>query len=201
MNAPAAPTRLSRSETHDLSMIIKDRCKVLKAHVEEQAARELADFEHQISSVYAFDQEETWRTATMQVQQVVADANTQILDRCKQLGIPPQFAPGITATWHGRGQNMIEVRRRELRVAAQARIEAMKRTATTRIEQQSLDLRTQVVSMGIVSENAKLFLESLAPVTEAMQRLDIKAIQAELAKKDQAELRRLRGPDMDGEIA
>ena len=32
------PRKLSRNETHDLSMIIKDRTKVLRAHAEEQAA-------------------------------------------------------------------------------------------------------------------------------------------------------------------
>lgn len=43
---------LSRSETHDLSMIIKDRTKVLKAHAEAQAAQRLADFEQHMATVY-----------------------------------------------------------------------------------------------------------------------------------------------------
>jgi hypothetical protein len=39
------PRQLSRQETHDLSMIIKDRTKVLKAHVDEQAARVMRPYE------------------------------------------------------------------------------------------------------------------------------------------------------------
>jgi len=189
----AAPRPLSRSETHDLSMIIKDRVRVLKAHVEEHAARKLAEFEQQVSSVFAWDQEETWRAATEHAQAVVADSNRRILDHCKTLGIPPQFAPGLTLTWHARGQNAIEWRRTELRVSAKAKIEAMKRAAMTKIEQQSLDLRTQVVAMGIVSPEAKLFLESLAPVAEAMSALDVRAIAAELDARDRQQQRRLPG--------
>lgn len=189
----ALPQRLSRSESHDLSMIIKDRSKVLKAHVEEQAARRLAEFEQQISSVFTWNQEETWREATEHAQAVIADSNRKILDHCKTLGIPPQFAPGLTLTWHARGQNAIEWRRTELRLAAKAKIEAMKRAATTKIEQQSLDLRTQVVAMGVVSADAKLFLESLAPVSEAMKSLDVHAITAELDARDQQQPRRLPG--------
>jgi hypothetical protein len=183
-SAPDPVRKLSRNETHDLSMIIKDRAKVLKAHIEEQAAAHLADFEQHISTVYKFDQDDVWREAAEKAQAVVAEANKKIMDQCKKLGIPAAFAPGITITWHGRGQNMMEQRRHELRLAAKARIEQMKRNAATRIEQQSLDLRTQVVAMGIVSPDAKLFLESLAPVAEAMGALDFKKIEAEIEKRD-----------------
>ena len=57
------PRRLSRNETHDLSMIIKDRAKVLKAHAEEQAAACMADFETKMATIYTWDQDETWKKA------------------------------------------------------------------------------------------------------------------------------------------
>jgi hypothetical protein len=47
-----APRALSRNETHDLGMIIKDRCKVLRAHAEEQAAACMADFERKLATSY-----------------------------------------------------------------------------------------------------------------------------------------------------
>lgn len=188
--------KLSRHETHDLSMIIKDRARVLKAHIEEQAAAHLSDFEQHVSTIYAFDADEVWKQATEKCQVVVAEANQKIMAQCRKLGIPAQFAPSITATWHGRGQNMIASRRQELRAAAHTRIEAMKRRAATKIEQQSLDLRTQVVAMGIISPDAKLFLESLAPVTEAMGSLDFKAIEADISRRTD-ERRRLLGPGHD----
>jgi hypothetical protein len=188
--------RLSRSETHDLSMIIKDRAKVLKAHIEEQAARFTAEFEQQVSSVYAFDQEQIWAEATQRAQAEVAAANEKIMKHCKELGIPAQFAPGLTLSWHGRGQNMLEYRRAELRSAAKAKIAAMTRIAQTKIEQQSLDLRTQVVAMGVVSPDARLFLESLAPVTETMKALSVNDIMKELETRErQSPQRRIGGYD------
>ena len=64
------PRRLSRNETHDLSMIIKDRAKVLKAHAEEQAAACMADFETKMATIYTWDQDETWKKATEEAMKV-----------------------------------------------------------------------------------------------------------------------------------
>src|SRR5215468_4862422 len=55
--------KLNRQETHDLSMIIKDRTRVLRAHAEEQAAACLADFENTLASVYTWDHDATWKQA------------------------------------------------------------------------------------------------------------------------------------------
>ena len=45
-------------------MIIKERAKVLKAHVAHQSAACLADFEKQIAAEYRFDDDEVWKAAT-----------------------------------------------------------------------------------------------------------------------------------------
>ena len=94
--------KLSRNETHDLSMIIKDRTKVLRAHAEEQAAACMADFERQMAVSYTFDQDEVWRKATLEAQRVVQESQATIAKRCKELGIPAIFAPSISASWQGR---------------------------------------------------------------------------------------------------
>ena len=73
--------KLSRNETHDLGMIIKDRAKVLKAHVEHQSAVVLADFEKQLAAVYSFDQDEVWKEATERAVKVVAEAQEKIAKR------------------------------------------------------------------------------------------------------------------------
>ena len=156
--------KLSRNETHDLSMIIKDRTKVLRAHAEEQAAACMADFERQMAVSYTFDQDEVWRKATLEAQRVVQESQATIAKRCKELGIPASFAPSISASWQGRGENMLASRRAELRRVAQTSIAAMTKAAITKIEKQALDLRTQVVGIGLLSADAKLFLESLAQI-------------------------------------
>ncbi len=185
MPATPAGRALSRNETHDLGMIIKDRAKVLRAHVEEQAAKCMADFEAKIAAVYSFDQDDVWEEATRRAREVVAEAQKAIARRCEELGIPPSFAPGISATWQGRGENALRDRRTELRLVAKRRIEAMSKAAVTKIEHQSLNLRTQVVAMGLLSDEAKLFLESLAPVDDMMRSLEFGEVDAALEKEHQ----------------
>ena len=190
------PRRLSRTEVHDLSMVLKDRTKVLRAHAEEQAAACMADFEAKMATVYTFDQDEVWKKATEEARKVVEESQSTIAKRCKELGIPATFAPSISASWQGRGENMLASRRTELRRVAKSSIEAMTKAAITKIEKQALDLRTQVISMGLISPDAKMFLESLAPVEESMRALDFGEIERKLEKEKQlriADQRRLYG--------
>ena len=107
--------RLSRNETHDLSMIIKDRTRVLRAHADEQAAACMVDFEKQLASSYTFDQDEVWKAATKEALRVVTESQEKIAARCVELGIPRTFAPQISASWAGRGENALASRRAELR--------------------------------------------------------------------------------------
>lgn len=193
------PRRLSRNETHDLSMIIKDRSKVLKAHAEEQAAACMADFEKKMATIYTWDQDETWKKATEEAMRVVKESQEAIGLRCKELGIPPTFAPSISASWAGRGENMLASRRAELRRVAQSSIAAMTKAAITKIEKQSLELRSQVVGMGLLSAEAKMFLESLAPIEDSMRSLDFGEIEKRLEKEQQlrlADRRRLYGGEI-----
>lgn len=194
----AIPGRtLSRSETHDLSMIIKDRTKVLKAHADEQAAICMADFERKLAAVYSWDQDDIWKAVAEEARKVVEAAQEKVADRCKELGIPKTFAPAIGLTWAGRGENALAARRAELRRVAKTSIEAMTKSAITKIEKQSLDLRTQVVSLGILSDGAKMFLESLAPVEDAMRSLDFAEIETRLEREHQKRItdRRSFGAD------
>jgi gamma-glutamylcysteine synthetase len=183
--------KLARHETHDLSMIIKDRTKVLKAHVEQQAAACLADFEKKMAAIYKFDDDEIWKAATAQAQKIVDASQQTIAARCKKLGIPKEFAPSIELSWRGRGENMMASRRAELRRVAQASIEVMSKAAVTKIEQQSLDLRTQVVALGLLSADAKMFLESLKPIEDTMRGLDFVEMERKLiCEKEQRRLNR-----------
>ncbi len=182
------PRALSRNETHDLGMIIKDRGKVLKAYAEEQAAACLADFEKKLATVYSFDQDEVWKAATAAAEKVVRESQDKVAKRCRELGIPKTFAPQIGMTWQGRGENALASRRTELRRVATTSIAAMTKAAITKIEKQSLELRTQVVAMGLLSADAKVFLESLAPVEEAMRALDFAEMEQKLEREQQQRL-------------
>lgn len=190
---PTGARALSRNETHDLGMIVKERAKVLRAHVDERAAVCMADFEQKLAAVYQFDSDEVWAAAAKEAAEVVAAANKTIADRCKVLGIPPQFAPALALQWHGRGENAISQRRTELRRVAKTRIDAMARGAVSKIEHQALDLRTQIVAMGVLSDEARLFLESLATVDETMRSLEFKDVELALEHDNQQKRNRYGG--------
>lgn len=172
---------LSRNETHDLGMIIRERSKVLKAHIEAEKATVLADFEKQIAAVYEFDQDDIWKAATLKALEVVKEAQETIAKRCEEMGIPKTFAPSLHASWQGRGENMLKERRAELRRVAKAEVDAMAARAVVKVERESLDLRTQVVAMGLLSPEAATFLNTLKPVEDVMHRLDFANVEKKLA--------------------
>lgn len=180
--------QLSRNETHDLSMIVKERTKVLKAHADEQAAACMADFEKQLAATYSWDQDDVWKEAAERAKRVVEEAQDVIAKRCEELGIPKAFAPRIGIHWEQRGENAAITRRVELRRVAKAAIDLMTKAAITKIEKQGLDLRTQIVSMGILSDDGRMFLESLAPVEDAMQSLNFHDIEKRLEREQQKRL-------------
>lgn len=185
MTTTEEPRKLKRQETHDLSMIIKDRTKVLRAHAEEQAAACMADFEKKLAARFEWDQDETWKQAVKHSKEVIEASQEIIEKRCEELGIPKTFAPRLDLVWSDRGENALAMRRAELRRVAKTSIDAMHKAAITRIEKQSLDLRTQVVAMGIVSPEAKLFLESLAPIEDSMRTLDFEEVERKVDKEHQ----------------
>lgn len=172
--------QLSRHETHDLSMIIKDRAKVLKAQVAHQAAACLADFEEQIAQEYRWDEDDVWKKALEDFRAAAEIAAAAIEEQARKRGIPKAFAPGIGFSWHGRGQNAAKDRREELRRAAKARIDAMAKEAEMRVEREALDLRTQVVSMGLLSPAATQFLNTMTTVEQAMPRLKFDTVNKQI---------------------
>lgn len=178
--------RLARHETHDLSMIIKDRTKVLEAHTDEQAKACLADFEKKLSTIYSYDEDEVWKRATEDAMVEVKKCQDRIDARCQKLGIPKDLSPQLVLSWEGRGQMKTEQRRAELRRVARSEVEAMKASAVTKIRKQSLDLRTQVVAMGLLTPEATMFLESLATVEEAMKSIDFGAIETKMLQQQKA---------------
>ena len=86
----------------------------------------------------------------------------------------------LSIGWNGRGENACKNRREELRRVAKAEVEAMAARAIVKVEQESLDLRTQVVAMGLLSDSAQTFLQTLKPVEEVMHKLDFAAIDKKL---------------------
>ena len=167
---------MTRSERQELGQLIRKRERVMKAQVAERGAAMLAEFENQCGSIYSFDQDETWAKAMQEAEKAVEDANKVVAARCKELGIPKEFAPSVAMGWMERGQNMVAARRTELRRMAKSRIAAIEKEAIAKIERSSLEAQTEVVANGLVSHAAKDFLERMPSLEVLMPSLDAREL-------------------------
>jgi hypothetical protein len=123
METAASP--MTKAERAELGQLIRKRERVLKAGASERAAAMLAEFDRQLAAIYAYDDDEVWKRATEMAREAVNEAQRVVQDRCRALGIPPEFAPGLQMSWYGRGQNAVAGRRAELRRLAKSKIELM----------------------------------------------------------------------------
>ena len=138
---------MTRGERSDLERLINQRERVLKQMATARSAELFAEFDRQMAQTYSFDQDETWRAAKRQAEEAVALAQRDIAQRCAELGIPVQFAPGLQLAWHGRGENAFKQRREELRRVARSRIAAIETQAKLQIAQEALRAKTELWSV------------------------------------------------------
>jgi hypothetical protein len=168
---------MTRAELEDLQRLVRQREKVLKSAARQRSAELIADFENQMGSEYAFDQDETWAKAKQAAEREVKRAQAIIAARCRELGIPDRFAPGLELVWHTRGyDNSIQRRKTELRVMAETQIAAIERKAFVEIEASCLDAQTKLALAGCTSEMARTFVDSLPSIDTLMPRLSYAAI-------------------------
>jgi hypothetical protein len=171
---------MTRNEREDLQRLVRQREKVLKSAAQQRSAELLADFENQMGQEYAFDQDEVWEKAVKTVQPLVEKAQAQITNRCRELGIPDQFAPSVHLSWSARGYgNEVEKRRRELRTMAQTRIGAIEAKARTEIELSCLKAQETLALAGLTSDAARLFIEKLPGIETLMPRLSFAEVAGE----------------------
>lgn len=184
-----AGATMSRAERSELGQLIRKRERVMKSAASERSAQILAEFDRQSAAIYAYDDDAVWKKAAEAAKAAVADAQIVIEMRCKELGIPPEFAPGLSVGWYGRGQNAAADRRSELRRLAKSRIEAIEKEAVTKIERLSLTAQTEVIASGLESDAARNFLESMPALEKLMPQIDVGEVKALIdakhAKRDQ----------------
>jgi hypothetical protein len=171
---------MTKGEREDLQRLVRQREKVLKSAAKQRSAELLADFENQVGQEYSFDQDEVWERAVKNVEPLVTKAQVQIAARCRELGIPEQFAPSLHLNWHARGyDNSIAKRIAELRGMAKTRVEAIEAKAVTEIELSCLKAQEQIAMAGLTSAGARQFIEQLPSVEALMPALSFEAIAGE----------------------
>jgi len=163
---------ISKSEREDLQRLIRQREKVLKSAAKQRSAELLADFENQMGSEFAFDDDAVWQEAMNAAAVEVERAKQKIAKRCRELGIPDRFAPTLGLRWHHRGyDNQIPARQAELRRMAKSKIDAIEQKAITEIEMSCLQAQTELAVAGLTSTTARGFLERLPGIETLMPRL------------------------------
>jgi hypothetical protein len=155
-----------------LRRLIQQREHVLKSAAKQRSAELVADFESQIASKYAFDDDVVWQEVAKATEQIISKAKLQIAARCHELHIPAEFAPTLELEWRTRGcDNLVERRKAELRRVAKSQIEAMEKKAILEIEMQSLDAQTQIAASGLSSAASQSFIAQLPTIEKLMPRL------------------------------
>ncbi|HEY8124554.1 MAG TPA: hypothetical protein VIF88_03930 [Methylocystis sp.] len=172
-------TTMTRAEREDLQRLVRQREKLLKLAAKQRSAELLADFENQMGQIYSFDQDEVWKAAKEAAKREVAKAEKAVAARCRELGIPERFAPGMDICWWSRGENAVTSRRVELRKMATTKIAAMEAEALTQIVRSSLEAQTELAMTGLSSDAARGFVERLPPIESLMPQLSF----AEVAGK------------------
>jgi hypothetical protein len=168
---------MNKGEREDLQRLVRQREKVMKSAAKQRSSELLADFENQMGQEYSFDQDEIWAQAAVAAQHLVKQCQDQVAARCRELGIPERFAPGLTTEWHHRGYgNALEERRRELRRMAETRISAIEQKAITEIEVSSLKAQEALAVAGLSSSAAKTFIENLPTIETLMPALSFEAV-------------------------
>jgi hypothetical protein len=171
---------MTRNEIEDLQRLIRQREKVLKSAAKQRAAEVLADFENQMGQKYSFDDDHVWAESTKIANAAVAKAQEQIKARCREIGIPDQFAPSLQIGWQSRNSSVaVKERRAELRKMAVTAIEAQEQKAKTQIELSCLKAQENLALAGLATDVARGFIESLPSVEELMPRLSFAEVSGE----------------------
>lgn len=178
--------KMTRSERAELGQLIRKRERVMKSVAVERSAAMLAEFETQCAAIYSFDQDDIWKGAFQAAEKIVSESEQVIADRCKELGIPREFAPSINLHWYGRGENAVAQRRTELRRVAKAQIATLEKEAIAKIERMSLEAQTEVIANGLQSDAARGFLERMPDIATLMPSLDAVAIKQVTDKSEVA---------------
>jgi hypothetical protein len=171
---------MTKGEREDLQRLIRQREKVLKSAAKQRSAELLADFENQMGQEFSFDQDEVWAEARKVAAIEVAKAQDRVAARCRELGIPDGFAPSLSLGWHHRGYgNALDDRRKELRLMAQTRIDAIEQKAVVEIEMSCLNAQEKIAVAGLTSKSARQFIEALPSITTLMPALSFKTVAGE----------------------
>ncbi len=175
-----APSKMTSAERSDLRSLIRQRARLMKAHVAQRGLELMAEFEAQLQTYFSYNQDEVWAAAYAEAEKIAQESNTRVAQRCKELGIPEKFAPSLSFGWRGQGENASAKQHAALRREARAHVASMEAAAKTEIERVSVDSQTELISDALTSEAAKAFLDHMPSAETLMPIIELKQVQGVL---------------------
>lgn len=158
---------MTKAERTELARLVRLREKLAKADVDRLVAVQLALLEQEFISEYHLDDDQVWEDAYQAAKEAVVDANALVAQRCRELGLRPEFSPSIRYGWAGQGEQAAKSRVADLRRVAKAKLDAGAKAAKVEIERASVRVQTELVAGGLQSADARAFLETM-PTAEAL---------------------------------
>jgi hypothetical protein len=183
-----------KAERETLLKLTREREKLAKNQTDVRAAQREAQFETQLATEYSWDSAETWEALFKKGKAAEQELNQQIARDFQARGIPLQFAPSCHLGWAGRGMNACKDYRAELRRVFKAKNEHDTVKAKLKIQQASLEIRTQLMAGALESPDAKAFLEAMPTPEQLMPAVTVEEVRKLLAPPGE---RRVRIPDLD----
>lgn len=184
--------KMTKGEREDIQRLIRQREKVLKSAAKQRSAELIADFENQMAAEYRLGDDPVWEELARIAEAEVEKLDKRVQARCRELGIPAQFSPGLSLNWRHKGwSNALEKRVAELRTSAKAEIEAMEKKAIVQIEMASVEAQTQIAVAGLTSDAAHAFVQQLPTVEKLMPQMTYQ----QLAGSDPSPVEQLVSPN------
>jgi len=188
-----AMTSVERAE---LGKLLRLRGKVAKEDLKARGAEQMALVERQLCARYTAGAA-AWREIAAAADAAVKAADAAVAERCRALGIPAAFRPGLGLSWYSRGENAEAGRRSELRLLARAEIDARVKRALVEVDRSVSSLTTQLLAGAVVSDSGKEFLAALPSIDQLLPAptlADIERIAANTAKPHDPYAAYINGP-------
>ena len=120
--------KLTRAQSADLQKLTRMIARNARDGIEAFKAQRLLAFERELQERYEVDNA-AWAELTAEAEATVGRIDAEIAERCKALGIRPEFRPRISASWYRAGENGSKERQAELRKLARLELDAMGKAA------------------------------------------------------------------------
>ena len=174
---------MTRYEGEKLDRLIRDMERVGKAENGARAAELFSDFQVQLAAKYSYDQDSVGTDAWKDAEEAAKKANREVIARCRERGIPPEFSPGLSVSWRSRGENAVKERRQELEKVAKAEIDAYLKRANSNVSHVAAKVRVDLTAGLIETDAAKKFLAGMPKAAELMPKLSLGKVEDALKQR------------------